>query len=359
MRRFDKRNTRRQRGTTTAFMALGMIPMVGIMALAVELGNVAVHVKRLQNYVDSKAVAELKERFGNLPQHVEFHGFTNGVTPGGPEAAVAQREPGHWNFNASPGTNAFTSTTSLNLLAGRAPAYRFEVDPFEVPLLFGPLFEIPSVEIRAEATAFAPRREVVIVQDVSGSMCSPDGEPCAGTASPATRIEQAKAATRQLVQEMDDQQIPGDRVGVISFNNGVAGTQNLTDLNGGGDGLVDAFLAGLQAQGGTSLPTGLQAGVDLFAATGPDAEVDRVIILIGDGTGGDATGAANSADALGINIYTVLFCTPDPTYPCGPAQEDVFDDLTRGRGIFEPAGSANLLAVLRNIVTTVPMKLVR
>ena len=359
MRSWNQRATRRQRGTTTAFMALGMIPMVGIMALAVELGNVAVHTKRLQNYVDSKAVAELKERFGGLPQHVEFHGFTNGVAPGGPEAAVAQRDAGHWNFDAAPGTNAFTRTDDLNLLAGRAPAYRFEVDPFEVPLLFGPLFEIPSVPIRAEATAFAPRRAVVIVQDVSGSMCSPDGEPCAGTASAATRIEQAKAATRAMVLEMDDQEIPGDRVGVVAFNGGIVASQNLTDLNGGGDGVIDGFIAGLQAQGGTNLPTGLQAGVDLFGATGPDAEIDRVIILIGDGTGGDATAAANNAAALGINVYTVLFCTPDPVYTCGATEAGVFNGLTRGRGIFEPAGSANLPVVLRNIVTTVPMKLVR
>ena len=69
------RRDRSRRGTTSLFILMGMIPMMGIVAVALEFGNVAVHHKRLQNYVDSRAVGALKTEVRG-DQAVELYQFT-------------------------------------------------------------------------------------------------------------------------------------------------------------------------------------------------------------------------------------------------------------------------------------------
>jgi hypothetical protein len=375
MKLLSKLAARRQRGTTTAFFALGMIPMVGIMALAVELGNVAVHTKRLQNYVDSKAVAELKERFGVARQNVEYHGFLNGVIPASAasEETQAVRTPGHWNFLAAPGTDPFFPTESLNLLAGRAPAYHFEVDPFEVPLLFGPLFGVPSVEIHAAATAFAPRREVVIVIDQSGSMCftpTATPQPCPRPPGPlpTSRMAQAIPAAVGAVNAMAAQQIPGDRMAVLAFsaapNPMPAPGPGLLDLsNPGNVAAINGFIGNLGAGGSTNIAAGLNTAYGYFgAAPTPNPEVERIVILVGDGSDSTSTdtlifnNVSNPAAINGIDTYTVTFCGG----PCGDPVNNFYQTIAAGRGSrIATATPAALGTALANIVTGVSMKLVR
>ncbi|MGI9431379.1 MAG: vWA domain-containing protein [Myxococcota bacterium] len=369
MKPLEKRAARRKRGSTTAFFSLGMIPMIGIMALGFEIGNVAVEYRRLQNYVDSKAVAALKEEFGSLAQDVEFHRFVDGAGPPGAPAVDAQPEKGHWDFDAFnaaqlglPSLPPFIRTDSLSLQPGRVPAYRVGVDPFEVPLLFGPLFNVPSVQIRAEAVAFAPRREVVIVQDVSGSMCQPvDFGPCGPGAAANTRLAQAVQANLTLVGQMNGQGVPGDRIGVVDFDNGIVRTLPLTALSGGVGNVTSFITNTVSNAGGTAIAGGLQAGVNLFNAVGPDPEVERILILIGDGIDGNRgaslTATANAQANFGIHTYSIFFC-PDNNCPNGAAY--LGTPLPQGNGTFTNAPNGPVLTQLLNdIVTGVPMKLVQ
>jgi hypothetical protein len=354
MKLHSRRSARLQRGTTTALFALGMIPMVGIMALAIELGNVAVHTKRLQNYVDSKAVAGLKEDFGAVQQDVGYHGFMNGVAPAGGQAVVdAVREKGHWSFSGFNNVNQFTATNSLSLSAGSVPAYRFVVDPLTVNLMFGPLFNVPSVDIRAEAIAYAPRREVVIVIDQSGSMAT------------GNRMAQAQQAATSAVTTMANQAIPGDLLGVLAFSSqgatsemAPAGLRSLTQA-----GQINSFINGLSPTGGTDIPTGLNLGYSYFGNTPPaNPEVERILILIGDGPDGNSANQTagitqNAFSNSGVHTYAIAFCG---NTQCGASVTNYYGVLPAGNGTFQaPQNPAQLGQILGDIIVSVSMKLVR
>lgn len=361
MKSLNKRSARRKRGSTTAFFSLAMIPMIGIMALGFEIGNVAVQHKRLQNYVDSKAVAKLKEEFGNLAQQVEFTRFIDGATTTPGTGIQAVEDDGIWDFSVTSG-DPFRSNVPNTLQNRQVPAFRFSVDPFEAPLLFGPLFNVPSVQIRAEAVAFAPRRDVVIVQDVSGSMCQPvDFGPCGPNAAANTRLDQAVQANIALVSEMNGQDIPGDRVGMVEFDGGIVRTLPLTTLSNG-FGNVTTFVGATASNGGgTAIAGGLQAGIDLFNATGDDKEVERILILVGDGIdndrGASLTATANAQANFGIHTYSIFFC---PDNNCGNGAGYLDSPLPQGNGTFNNAQNGlDLVQLMIDIVAGVPMKLVR
>jgi len=360
MKFLTKRAARLQRGATTIFFAFAMIPMVGVAAVALEFGNAAVHYRRLQNYVDSKAIAALRENFGNIPsdQRVQHSRFANGSATAGPGSPDALPVKGHWDFSVFNGAEQFTATPALNLAPGAVPAYRVDVESFTVNLLFGSLFNVPSVDIHVEAVAYAPRREVVIVQDVSGSMCiQPDGSFLPRPCSDDARIGPAKDADTTLVEAMEAQDIPGDMVGIVAFNDGVVGTPlDLTPLSTQLN-TVTQYIDDLAGDGQTDVGVGIGAGNALFSSNTPNPEIARIMIVVGDGRGGSgAPQAANAAEALGADVYTIAFCGGGD---CNDA-EDFLDDLTRGNGFFRPApDAATLLALMTDIVTGVPMKLVR
>jgi hypothetical protein len=357
MKKSNGRAARRLRGSTSLFLLMGMIPMMGIVALALELGNVTVHQRRLQNYVDSKAIAALKQQFGGAPE-IELYQFVDGEEVDGGSTFDVHANPvkGVWNFNTSGAAFSAVTTSPPPLSAGQVPAFQFEVDPFEVPLIWGPLFNVASVDIRAEAVAFAPRREVVIVQDVSGSMCRlPDGSFLPIPCSAGARIGPAKNADIQLVNEMASQEIPGDMMGIVAFNDGIVDTQELISLNAVST--LTAFINGLEGAGNTDVGGGIREGNTLFSGTTPDLEIARIMIIVGDGRGGDgAPEAADAAENLGADVYTIAFCNGAN---CDDA-EDFLSGLRRGEGTFSAAPDGPALSqLLTDIVTGVSMKLVR
>ncbi len=259
---------------------------------------------------------------------------------------------GAWDFAPL----AFIQHPPNFLPATMVPARSATVDTLDVPLFFGPLFGIHSATIRAEAIAFAPKRHVVIVQDVSGSMCPSGGSPPCATGG---GIGAAKNADQTLVNQMQSQNLPGDQVGVVAFNGGVVGTPlPLTTLAGGGASTVTGYINGLAAQGSTNIPSGIQAGTALF--TGPEVpEEERILILVGDGVDGNqgqSNSDATAAAAQGIDVYTIYFCSSS----CSATGQNYMQSLTRGRGTYSQAPTgAQLTTLLVGIVTNVPMRLVQ
>lgn len=333
----SKRASRRKRGLITAWFAAGMVPLIGVMGLALDFGNVAVKQSQLQSYVDAKAVAFLKEKFGNFgaSSKVRIEQFLD--APGVAEAQMPSNV-GIWNFN-----NA-TFLASAPVAPGLAPAVPATLAGFDVPLFFGPLFGIDKVTLEAKAIAYAPRREVVIVQDVSGSMTG-------------TFMTQAKAAVTRVINEMFNQNLPYDRMGLVTFD---SSAYPVTDPNGGmnpvflanGRGALVGKVAGWQAVGGTNVPSGLQMGIGMFTGP-PSPETERLLILVGDGQDGNLNQSKqlvqNAWDNQRIHTYTILI---------GNNGADYLSQLPRGRGTFKQTAGADLDDLLTSIVTSIPMRLV-
>jgi hypothetical protein len=339
MSKKHEKATRRKRGLITAWFAAGMVPLVGLMGLSLDLGHVALKQSQLQSYVDAKSVAFLKERFGNFgaASRVQLNQFLD--APGIAEA-VMPNQVSIWDFSLGelrPGNTP--------IAAGRAPAVPATLDNFDVPLFFGPLFGVDRVTLAARAVAYAPRREVVIVQDVSGSMTG-------------SFMTQAKAAVTQVINEMFNQNLPYDRMGLVTFD---SQAYPVNDPNGGmnpvflatGRGALVGKVAGWQAVGGTNVPSGLQAGFAMFAGP-PSPETERLLILVGDGQDGNlnaSIGLVNNAwNNQQIHTYTILI---------GNNGVDYLNKLPRGRGSFKQTLNGNDLDdMLTSIVTSIPMRLV-
>jgi hypothetical protein len=354
MKSFALRFQRRRRGIVTVWLAMGMVPLVGLMGLALDFGNVAVRQARLQAFVDAKAIGVLKEQFGSPNQRVELEQFTN---PGEGVGIQAQVSRGIWSFQ-NPGYTVVDPNGFVpNLQPRQVPAGRAVVDAFDVPLFFGPLFGIAKATLKADATAFVPRREIVIVQDVSGSMQATDvpGFP--------NRMVAAKAAVTTMLNLMANQRMPGDRVGLVPFDNAVPGGASapggvgpfavvpLTNLAGSLNQLLTE-VARWNFAGLTREDLGLQAGAALFQGP-PNSEVERILILVGDGTGVPISQSGPIATAAfqnqGAHVFTILI---------GNQGTANFQALPRGRGNFRQSNGGNLTTLLTQIVTGVPMHLV-
>lgn len=334
----ETRRARRKRGVVTAWFAAGMIPLIGLMGLALDFGHVAVKQSQLQSYVDAKAVAFLKEKFGNFgaASSVRIDQFLE--APGVAEAQLPAHV-GIWDFNDG------TFRESAPVAPGLAPAVPATVAGFDVPLFFGPLFGIEKVTLEARAIAYAPRREVVIVQDVSGSMAG-------------TYMAQAKAAVTRVIEDMYAQNLPYDRMGLVTFD---TDAYPVTDPNGGmnpvylasGRSALVSKVAGWHAAGGTNVPAGLQMGIGMFSGP-PSPETERLLILVGDGQ--DAYLAQAKAlvqdawDDQHIHTYAILI---------GNNGADYLSQLPRGRGSFKQTSGADLDDLLTSIVTSIPMRLVQ
>lgn len=340
------RANRRKRGVVTAWIAAGMVPLVGLMGLALDFGQVAVKQSQLQSYVDAKSIAFLKEKFGTFgaSKKVVLNDFVD--APGIPEAVILP-DVGIWNFQ----TRTYSASAPLTPQNGMAPAVPATLSGFEVPLFFGPLFGIDKVTLEARAVAYAARREVVIVQDVSGSMQLP-------YAGFADRMSAARSAVKQMLTAMGTQDLPFDRVGLVTFDssaNPVAdprGGMNPAYLAGGGLGQLSSKVNGWTANNGTNVPAGLQMGIAMFNGP-PTPEVEKLLILVGDGEDGSlSTSQQLVTDAWnqkGIHTYTILI---------GDSGKDYLNKLPRGRGTFRQSTGNDLTPLLTSIVTSVPMRLV-
>ena len=105
MTRSKRRSCRRERGTVTILVAIALMPLIGILALAIDYGNCVVAQTALQNYVDAKSLAHLKEEFGLPVDPVQI----NGHVPFQTGATEANPVKGAWDF----ATSDFTPFTSV------------------------------------------------------------------------------------------------------------------------------------------------------------------------------------------------------------------------------------------------------
>ncbi len=339
----SSRTSRRKRGTASIWLALMMVPMTGLVGVAVDFGRVAVKRSALQSFVDAKATAAIKEKFGTV-QTVEPGPFLGTLPPGhtlvvgGPGGAI-----GTWDFEQK----VYDSTVPVNAaLAPRAvPAVGAEITGLDVPLMFGRLFGVEKATLAARAVAYSPRRHIVLVQDLSGSMSG-------------TPLNQAKQSLQSFVSTLDGQDMPGDEVGLVVFGSTAEMREPLGELRNNA-GNLSGDINNMQANlGGTNQKDGIDLAVTLFKPVFPQ-EVARIMIVVTDGLPNSAEAehiaAADAACALGISVQAVFISSVG----VGSQAQQFTQNLACGPLSAALVGTpANLQQMLGNLVLKVPARLV-
>ncbi len=200
---------------------------------------------------------------------------------------------------------------SLGTLAGLKPTWRVRLSPW-LPVLRILPFALMIVALArpqvGEANAQIENRgiDIVLVQDLSGSMSSPWG-PQTGPGPHDTRLSAARRLDAQFVKERKN-----DRIGLVGFESQTIVLSPLTDdhdalvkiiqgMDNGQDGLPD----------GTAIGAGLASAINILRGS---TSRSRVIVLLTDGQENvhqiEPDEAAKLAKALGIKVYTVGIIDP-------------------------------------------------
>jgi hypothetical protein len=345
----SRHRERRERGSATLWLVVGMVPMVGFAAVAIDVGTVVVARAKVQRAAESAAhagVKALRDGQGDGGALARAQQVFDANTSGGSFASDASVG----SFDLASG--AFSDGGTVG--PGEVPAVELQAEG-SVPLVFAPIVGVNSMSFSVEAVYGGRKREVVIVQDVSGSFNA--------------QLQNAKNADMALVQQMADQDLPGDRVGVVTFGSSTAVERDLSPLATetpqvlGTIAAIQQQTCGANPRCGNSTRTdlGIQQATDLFQFSDP-AETERVIIIVTDGqpTGVgnaqlQAENAADVAGAQGIHIFTLLLNTNN-----NPQASFSNQQLTRGAGTaFETADPASLEELLLQILGALPLLLVR
>ena len=96
--------------------------------------------------------------------------------------------------------------------------------------------------------------------------------------------------------------VPGDRIGVVGFEDSAYDIADVAALPAGRDTLVDAIRAGVHAGGGTDIGSGVASACQMLQASGLPAK--RAAILMTDGDGG-YTDEASCFTSHGWRIFTI------------------------------------------------------
>jgi len=140
-------------------------------------------------------------------------------------------------------------------------------------------------------------QDTVCVLDISGSMRGTDVAP--------SRLEASKKAAEAFCRRRAGLS-PGDRIGIVTFNNYGRVVLPLTEIT-----RLDVILtclASLRAAGGTDLAEGLKAANSLFAqdaALHPMLSRRRRILLLTDGHGGNPVSWAAHLKGAGVLIQVI------------------------------------------------------
>lgn len=330
---------RREGGAAMLLVLLAMIPLIGLLALAMQVAQLTATRAALQDYVDARAVAAIQDRFGGYTERVDVDVFIPGQIDPGTDPVC-----GGWDHSA----RNFASASPCRSASG-VPAHRVE-HAISVPVLFAPLATLvggdPTADLSAYATSFIPERHVMLVQDVSTSLGS---------------IDASQDALRALVDTMNSHDLPGDQVGLLAFGSDVEVKIGLTDLESD-LGAVHTAIDDLALAGATCTSGGIKTGREQLQPIPPEHEVAPLMIVVTDGspnttcagTSGDPTDSAVSetetACSSGIDVWAIAVGSPDMT-----ALGQLACDSTQVIPVSDPAGVS---AAVVNILTGIPVRLV-
>ena len=310
-------------GAVAVTVALTLVVLLGIAALAVDVGYYLVRRAQTQTAADAAALAAASRLPDDMPGARVAAG--DYVTRNLPEATT--------DFEDGGASDPGKATVTVSL---------------QVPTFFARVFGVRSVTAVARAVAQANitsnRRplEVIVVQDASGSFIE--------------EWAQATSADQALMSLINQVSIQGDKVGFVAFSEGLKSTTYLGDNRALGDprkvnavGDTDSHhgavkqlrlsltalnyanpavlpaavttayqIAGKDFAGGNTYPeSGIDWAVSQLSASGASGS-DKVIVFVSDGMPNPSShrsltnDAARRAGAAGIRIDSVTL-TNEPT----------------------------------------------
>lgn len=351
-----------ERGAILALAGILLMVFLGMVVLGVDLGYVAMVQGELQAGADAASLAAVDTlRDGGTAAEAQQAAIDtaskNDAAGSDMSLAASDIVFGSYDFD----TKQFMSPPSLDF----PPAVQVNARRSEqssggpLDLLFGGLVGQAQANVDAKAVAAIGRREMVIVQDVTGSF--------------RDEIEDAKDADVTLVTAMAGQNLGGERVGLVTFDEAAAQRLGLTSIHADLDGVTDtidtfeACQSGAPNCHGTHIAPGLDAATTLFSAQGRE-DAQKVIVLVSDGMPNPssrrdpAIAAADRADAEGISIFTVTL-TQEPTggtYGSAGADAAFNAGLVRGFGkAYDTPNSEDLDDLLLQVLAEIPIGLVK
>jgi hypothetical protein len=364
-RAVNRRHARRpkERGAILAFSGIVVLVLVGMIGLGVDMSYVVLTRGELQDASDAAALAAMQSlRRGQTQAQARQAAVDVAAanSAGGNDVRLASNDVifGNYDFDRRrflPGRN-FDNPAAVRVLARRT-----EGSPGgPVPTIFASVLGIDQANVAADAIAAIGKRELVIVQDITFSFLE--------------EIDDATDADATLVAAMVRQNLGGERVGVVTFNEAASRRLGLTEVHANENVIIDE-LQSIQACpnsstrncGGTHIATGFDEATSLFQDEG-ESNAQRVIVLVSDGMPypsnrrGPAIDAANAAAREGINIFTVTLTQESSggSYGSGGADAEFNRGLVRGFGrAYHTPNSEDLDDLLLQVLREIPVSLVQ
>ncbi|MCB9761911.1 MAG: hypothetical protein H6739_18935 [Alphaproteobacteria bacterium] len=366
--------------------------MLAFAALMIDINYIRMSALQAQNAADAAAhAATITLRGGGSESEAQSIGeaVVNLNTIAGTSVHSTSNTTfafGGWDYD----TRSFDPTASYTNAVQVTVRRRGGTNDGPLDLLVSPIFGMNSVNLAAVAISALRTREIMVVQDVTGSF--------------SRDIDKARIGNLALLDYMYANQFPGDRVGMICFtgdthydanNDGVDdfespwvpltyvdtdyssiysvwSTLDWCDKDRTPDGTEngnDHMLDCRAGYDGTNQAAGLEDAVDHFLANG-DPNALHFILLISDGLYScwpnnnpncdlgqrhdDAILMADYAEANDISVYSVSL---NKSYSA--SQTAFLESLVRGYGSFYEANTGNeLAAILDEIAEDIPIALV-
>lgn len=169
-----KQRQAQRRGIVLIFTALLIIPLLAFVALAIDLGMIAVARTQIQNAADAAAMAGVRTfngdasanfNFGNSTPNAMAAGTANYVYNQLVPAAEITIQPGRYNYdiNQQKFTKQIPGNATDNWTLVQADINH------TAPFYFGKIFGISPSNLHVTATAVHRPRDVAFVMDFSGS----------------------------------------------------------------------------------------------------------------------------------------------------------------------------------------------
>lgn len=362
---------RSRRGSTATIVALGLLPLLGFTAMAVDWGGVYTAKTQLQVATDAAAVAAVaalpdadRARSVAKAYAAQVHVRGEPITLTDDEIQL-----GTWDGAT------FTETTPELADVVKVTGH------LTVSMPITTLFGVSSVTLTAVSggggVSGGPAPDLVIVQDVTGSF--------------AAEIDEARSADLTLVDCIKKASDSSTKVGLVSFTGfekNMLAPSTLITYEDGYDTVVNRLTnlsvcgnAGQPACSGTNIASGLYEAKYYLDNSPSDAEIGRAALLVSDGapqanatvcqlsngqykSNAAATmcpGWANSPtdaklksaalsyrdqfEAAGYDLYTVFY-----NETSDPVQTAFMESMTAGDGIYlespDPADLGNLLTAI-------------
>lgn len=357
---------RRERGVVAVTAALGLFVLLGIAALAVDLGMLVAARTQLETAADAAALAAAKELAFGARDHAirraeeyAHHNLVLGqpvVLRAGNRNAPEDVVLGFYDLP----THTFRPEDLLPN-AVEVTARRTQNRSTAVPTFFAAVFGRREVNVAAHSIAIGFPRKVVLAMDASGSMG--DLAPC-GT--PPAEIVPAREAAAKFLRGLSFSTLP-ERAGMLSFARETLVKVSIVGLHDPGQpgGLVARTLsieaAPCGKPGGTNTGGAIQDALDLFDDDdGPSSSSvgQRMLVVLSDGLAnvgrhdedeyGNETDprnpawryaveSADEARELGIVVHAIQLGNSD--HP-----EDHERQMREIAGVGEPGGGLYLFA---------------